>query len=153
MVHRKPAKGACIAVRENEFQTFESHKDKEISLLFKQFAKKTTKKPRLFHLKTAMSDGFAEKEPRLPFFSKSRIYRRGDEPRLPLFSKSRIYRIHQIAARGKPAIGDGVLWITFTFAVDLEISPCKRGEAEAQLGDSEARAVSLEGSVVARIHR
>ena len=62
MVHRKPAKGACIAVRENEFQTFESHKDKEISLLFKQFAKKTTKKPRLFHLKTAMSDGFAEKK-------------------------------------------------------------------------------------------
>ena len=58
MVHRKPAKGACIAVRENEFQTFESHKDKEISLLFKQFAKKTTKKPRLFHLKTDMSDGF-----------------------------------------------------------------------------------------------
>ena len=58
MVHRKPAKGACIAVRENEFQTFESHKDKEISLLFKQFAKKTTKKPRHFHLKTAMSDGF-----------------------------------------------------------------------------------------------
>ena len=73
-----------------------------------------------------MSDGFAEKEPRLPFFSKSRIY-----------------RIHQIAARGKPAIGDGVLWTT----------PCKRGEAEAQLGDSEARAVSLGGSVVARIHR
>ena len=72
-----------------------------------------------------MSDGFAEKE-----------------PRLPLFSKSRIYRIHQIAARGKPAIGDGVLWTT-----------CKRGEAEAQLGDSEARAVSLGGSVVARIHR
>ena len=52
-----------------------------------------------------MSDGFAEKEPRLPFFSKSRIY-----------------RIHQIAARGKPAIGDGVLWTTFTFAVDLEIN-------------------------------
>ena len=72
-----------------------------------------------------MSDGFAEKE-----------------PRLPLLSKSRIYRIHQIAARGKPAIGDGVLWTT-----------CKRGEAEAQLGDSEARAVSLGGSVVARIHR
>ena len=62
MVHRKPAKEACIAVRENEFQTFESHKDKEISLLFKQFAKKTTKKPRLFHLKTAMSDGSAEKK-------------------------------------------------------------------------------------------
>ena len=27
-------------------------------MLFKQFAKKTTKKPRHFHLKTAMSDGF-----------------------------------------------------------------------------------------------
>ena len=53
-------------------------------------------------------------------------------------------RIYQIAARGKLAIGDGVLWI----------SPCKRkAKPEAQLGDSEIKAMSLGGSVVARIHR
>ena len=41
----------------------------------------------------------------------------------------------------KPAIGDGVLWI----------SPCKRkAQPEAQLGSREAKAVSLGGSVVAR---
>ena len=35
------------------------------------------------------------------YFSKSRIHQRG-EPRLTFFSQSRIYRIYQIAARGKP---------------------------------------------------
>ena len=64
-----------------------------------------------------------------PCFSSNLLKKLQKKPRLPLFSKSRIYRIHQIAARGKPAIGDGVLWI----------SPCKRGEAEAQLGESHSR--------------
>ncbi|MDY4185239.1 MAG: hypothetical protein SOX83_04765 [Sodaliphilus sp.] len=31
----------------------------------------------------------------------------------------------------KSAVGDGILWAT----------PCKRGEAEAQLGDSRSRAI------------
>ena len=39
------------------------------------------------------------------------------------------------------AIGDGLLWA----------NPCKRGEAEAQLGDSVARVMSLVGSVVAKV--
>ena len=62
------------------------------------------------------------------------------------FSKSRIYRIHRIyriAASGKPAIGDGILWTTMQ----------ANAQPEAQLGDSEAKAMSLGGSVVARIHR
>ena len=47
-------------------------------------------------------------------------------------------------ARRKSAIGDGVSWKT----------PCKRkAQPEAQLGAREAKAVSLGGSVVARIHR
>ena len=41
------------------------------------------------------------KKNRAYHFSKSRIHQRG-EPRLTFFSKSRIYRIYQIAARGKP---------------------------------------------------
>ena len=69
------------------------------------------------------------KKNRAYHFSKSRIHQRG-EPRLPLFSKSRIYRIYQIAVRRKPAIGEGVLWTT----------SCKRkAQPEAQLGDSSSQ--------------
>ena len=46
------------------------------------------------------------------------------------------------ATRGKPAIGDGVLWTT-----------CKRGEAERSLEKAAAGALSLGGSVVASHHR
>ena len=54
-----------------------------------------------------------------------------------LFSKSRIY---QIAARRKPAIGDGVLWAT----------PCKRRRSlKRSLEIAKPRAKSLGGSVVA----
>ena len=45
------------------------------------------------------------------------------------------------ATRGKPAIGDGVLWT------------CKRGEAERSLEKAAAGALSLGGSVVASHHR
>ena len=45
--------------------------------------------------------------------------------------------------RGKPAIGDGVLWTTL----------CKRGEAERSLETAAAGAVSLGGSVVASHHK
>ena len=67
--------------------------------------------------------GSAEEKHACCFFSKSRIYRRGDKPRLPFFSKSRIYRIYQIAASAKPAISEGgfAAWLT-PFAGD-EVNP------------------------------
>ena len=50
----------------------------------------------------------------------------------------------QTQTQSKRAIGDGISWKT----------PCKRkAKPEAQLGDSEIKAMSLGGSVVARIHR
>ena len=53
-----------------------------------------------------------------------------------VFRQSRLF---VRATRGKPAIGDGVLWKTFTFAVDLEINSMQaEGEAEAQLGVCQA---------------
>ena len=67
------------------------------------------------------------KKNRAYHFSKSRIHQGGDEPRLPFFSKSRIYRIYQIAVKRKPAIGDGVLWTTLSK---------RKAQPEAQLGDS-----------------
>ena len=74
---------------------------------------------------------------------KSRLRHVIAAPACRYFSKSRIYRIYQIAVRGKPAIGDGVLWTTL----------CKRGEAERSLETAAAGAVSLGGSVVASYHR
>ena len=74
---------------------------------------------------------------------KSRLRHVIAAPACRYFSKSRIYRIYQIAVRGKPAIGDGVLWTTL----------CKRGEAERSLETAAAGAVSLGGSVVASHHR
>ena len=72
---------------------------------------------------------------------KSRIHQRGDEPRLPFFSKSRIY---QIAVWGKPTIGDGVLWRT----------PCKRRQSlKRSLETAKVKALSLGGSVVTIHHR
>ena len=64
---------------------------------------------------------------------KSRLRHVIAAPACRYFSKSRIYRIYQIAVRGKPAIGDGVLWTTL----------CKRGEAERSLETVAAGAVSL----------
>ena len=74
---------------------------------------------------------------------KSRLRHVIAAPACRYFSKSRIYRIYQIAVRGKPAIGDGVLWTTL----------CKRGEAERSLETAAAGAVSLGGSVVASHHK
>ena len=71
------------------------------------------------------------KKNRAYHFSKSRIHQRG-EPRLTFFSKSRIYRIYQIAARGKPP------------SEMAYCGPCKRGEAERSLETAAARAMSLE---------
>ena len=88
-----------------------------------------------FSFKTAMNVGYCGMERR-----KSRLRHVIAAPACRYFSKSRIY---QIAVRGKPAIGDGVLWTTL----------CKRGEAERSLETAAAGAVSLAGSVVTSHHR
>ena len=67
----------------------------------------------------------------------------GDEDPNPLIPRHLFPHPRQTQTQSKRAIGDGISWKT----------PCKRGEAEAQLGDSEIKAMSLGGSVVARIHR
>ena len=81
-----------------------------------------------FSFKTAMNVGYCGMKRR-----KSRLRHVIAAPACRYFSKSRIYRIYQIAVRGKPAIGDGVLWTTL----------CKRGEAERSLETAAAGAVSL----------
>ena len=91
-----------------------------------------------FSFKTAMNVGYCGMQRR-----KSRLRHVIAAPACRYFSKSRIYRIYQIAVRGKPAIGDGVLWTTL----------CKRGEAERSLETAAAGAVSLGGSVVASHHK
>ena len=91
-----------------------------------------------FSFKTAMNVGYCGMQRR-----KSRLHHVIAAPACRYFSKSRIYRIYQIAVRGKPAIGDGVLWTTL----------CKRGEAERSLETAAAGAVSLGGSVVASHHK
>ena len=69
-------------------------------------------------------------------FSKSRIHQRGDEPRLPLFFLSHEF-IELPRGANQPS------------EMAYCGSPCKRGEAEAQLGDSEARVKEPRRSVVA----
>ena len=91
-----------------------------------------------FSFKTAMNVGYCGMERR-----KSRLRHVIAAPACRYLSKSRIYRIYQIAVRGKPAIGDGVLWTTL----------CKRGEAERSLETAAAGSVSLGGSVVASHHK